>query len=380
MRKLNTMKILYAASIDVSNFSAPAVHVRGTCRSFGALGHDVKLLSAKNKLDIFSRVQDREEEIYWPEMRGGWRVFQMLVGIRLKKIIAEWNPDVVYLRFSPSEYIAKILKASGVPVALELNGEESIDSRYFHHMLEVANLVLVDDRHLATLVSHKFPTHGSKVHVHLSPVTDTDFFVPLDSSYCRASLSLDKEVFIIVHSSSFQTHHDFKTIEIAFREISNRNDPKSLLVLVGDGPMKSNVMSEMRDLISEGRVIFPGMVSHEILHKYICAADVTIDLLTVKKLKAGRSLTAFKLFEYAACNRPVITTVDEDFVIPQWAADSFKIIEPENSMALVNALLEVASNGDFWNNRAMVGGNYVRAERSLEAGAKTTIDYLERIF
>ena len=374
------MKILYLASIDVSKFGAPAVHVQGTCRSFRALGHKVILLSSKSKLNWLDSDQEYETKVYWPDMRGGWRIFQFLAGRRLKKIIVKWNPDLIYLRFSPSKYIARILKTSDIPVALELNGEESIESRHFHHMLDVANLVLVDDQHLKTLITEKFPIQENKVNLHLSPVTDTNFFIPLDNLVCRDYLGLDRDAFVIIHTSSFQIHHDFNTIEIAFREFVKTNRRKSILVLLGDGPMKSIVMKKMEDLISESLVYFPGMMPIEVLHRYINAADVTIDLLTSKKLNAGRSLTAFKLFEYAACNRPVITAVAKDFIIPKWADDSFNIIESENSSALVSALSDIKSNPAVWHDRAIKGGDYVRLERSLDAGTKTTISHLEKLF
>jgi glycosyltransferase involved in cell wall biosynthesis len=93
-----------------------------------------------------------------------------------------------------------------------------------------------------------------------------------DRKSIRTGLGIDKE-YVIGHIGNFvdQKNHSF-LIDI-FQSLY-RLKPNSILLLLGDGPLKSSIQSKVRDLGLSANVIFAGSVNDP--EKYMNAMDVVV--------------------------------------------------------------------------------------------------------
>ena len=85
------------------------------------------------------------------------------------------------------------------------------------------------------------------------------------------------------------------------------NQPGALLVIVGDGVMRSRLESLAANLGVLPRIVFAGMVPHDVVPLYIGASDVCVAPFTIERNQMI-GLSPLKLYEYMACSRPVVAS------------------------------------------------------------------------
>lgn len=372
------MRILYFTSVDATDDMAPSVHVRGTCRALSDLGHDVALIHAKtsatHRLDV--SWLDFEQRMAWPQFRSGWKVFQMTAGLAALYRTLTWKPELLYMRSSPGTLLKWLLKLVRQPIVIELNGHEGLDSPKTEGFLNLAACILVDDPGIGSAVEHRFPHLANRVRLHSTFVTDTDHFVPQDRDRACAALGLDPNAFHMIHVSSFQPWHDFDTILAGIRMAQGRTDRPLQLHLIGDGPRFNEVKKKVADAGLDNLVTLVGRVAYAALPMRIAACNLALDLFRRVKLNQGKNLGAYKLYEYIACNRPVITAVSENFNPPDWAATGLALVPPESPTALGNQILSIINDPDNWCDRTALARNYVLRERNWIAATKTTLQQI----
>lgn len=372
------MRVLYFTSVDVTDDMAPSVHVRGTCSALTELGHHVALIHAKTSATLRLDVSwlELEQHITWPQFRGGWKVFQMTAGIATLYRTLTWKPDLLYLRSSPGVLLKWLLRLIRQPIVIELNGHEGLDSPKTEGFLNLAARILVDDPGISATVEQLYPHLANRVRLHTTFVTDTDHFVPQDRDRACAALGLDPAAFHMIHVSSFQPWHDFDTMLAGAQIAQGRTDRPLQLHLIGDGPRFNEVKKKIADAGLGNLVILGGRVAHAALPMRIAVSDVALDFLRKGKLDQGRNLAAVKVYEYIACNRPVITAVSETFDPPGWAEKWLALVPPESAEALADQLLSIIKDPDTWRDRAALARNYVLRERNWIAATKTTLQQI----
>jgi glycosyltransferase involved in cell wall biosynthesis len=108
--------------------------------------------------------------------------------------------------------------------------------------------------------------------------------------------------FIIGYVGVLREWIDFEPVFAALKEL----DKEIKMVIVGkEGRYKENIELAKSYGISE-RVIFTGMVPYSKVPKYISAMDIC--LMPFKKMLISENAVPLKLFEYMACERPIIST------------------------------------------------------------------------
>lgn len=113
---------------------------------------------------------------------------------------------------------------------------------------------------------------------------------------------LGLEGFIIGYVGVLREWIDFKPVFAALKEL----DSEIKMVIVGkEGRYKENIQLAKSYGLSD-RVRFVGMVPYSDVPKYISAMDVC--LMPFKKMAISENAVPLKLFEYMACERPIIST------------------------------------------------------------------------
>lgn len=369
------MRILYLTSVDASGDIAPSVRVRNTCRALSNLGHVVTLVHV-NPAGQTAALADYVERVFsvrWPSIRGGWKIFQFGAAYTLLKLVQKDRPDVIYVRSHLGWILELALKRAGVPIVLEVNGNGFLKDPRAGNAIKLCSRILVDNVVLKAKIEEEYRFAQGKVKKHNIFVTDSDHFRPIDRDLACTRLGLEKEALRLIHVSSFQDWHDFKTMISAAKLLSSKYNLKVELILVGDGYRRTEVKSFIEESKCGDIVRLAGRINHLDVPLFIGASDIALDILSKDLLVTGRSLSAVKVYEYMACARPVITAVDSYFSPPVWAKDLLSLVPPEDPEMLADAILRIEGSPEFWAEKSARAREYVRANRTWEAGAMHTL-------
>lgn len=128
---------------------------------------------------------------------------------------------------------------------------------------------------------------------------NTDLFQPRDSDV-RTKLRLN-DSFVLGYVGVLREWVDFAPVFKAIQKLEN----VKLLIVGEEGNLTYN-KDLAKQMGIEEKVIFAGTVPHEEVPDYISAMDVC--LIPFKNNGISQNAVPLKLFEYLACNKPVLST------------------------------------------------------------------------
>lgn len=120
--------------------------------------------------------------------------------------------------------------------------------------------------------------------------------------------------------------------------------PEWQLVLVGDGPQRTELQTKVRTLGVENRVLFTGAVSHAEVLGWCVAADAFV-------LNTEFESFSFQVLEAMAVGVPVITTRVGS--LPELIEDGVEgiLCTPNDSDALLRAIKSTVADSETWKRR-----------------------------
>jgi colanic acid biosynthesis glycosyl transferase WcaI len=184
----------------------------------------------------------------------------------------------------------------------------------------------------------------------------------------RKRLKLEDR-FLICYIGTMGNAHGLETLIAAAEELQTAL-PSAIFLLIGEGAEKERTMdlAAARGLTN---VQFLAQQPRERIPAYVSAADVCLVML--KKTELFKTVIPTKLLEYMACERPVVVAVDGQArqIVEEAGAGVF--VEPENSKALVKAVLDLAEDPEHRRQMGASGRQYIVNRFSRE---KTARDYL----
>lgn len=175
---------------------------------------------------------------------------------------------------------------------------------------------------------------------------DTEMFRDYGSNI-KAELGLDG--FIIGYVGVLREWIDLEPVFSIIKELDNSI---KMLIVGKEGMFKENQELARRYGI-EDRVIFAGMVPYSIVPKYISAMDVC--LMPFSKGVISESAVPLKLFEYMACEKPVISTRLRG--IESVAGD--RIMYALNTKEYIERIRVLFENEDLRKNMGREGRKFV---------------------
>jgi len=133
---------------------------------------------------------------------------------------------------------------------------------------------------------------------------DTELFKNHISGNIKNELHIDNDYFIIGHVGVLREWLDFDALFKAFKILSVSFKMKLLIVGGGIGYEDTVRLAYKYDIIRN--VIFTGTVPYSQVPRYISCMDVCI--IPFKLDEVSQNSLPLKLFEYMACEKPVIST------------------------------------------------------------------------
>jgi colanic acid biosynthesis glycosyl transferase WcaI len=147
-----------------------------------------------------------------------------------------------------------------------------------------------------------------------------------------------------------------------------------MFLLIGEGAEKERIM-DLAAAQGLNNIQFLGQQLRERIPAYVSSADLCLVLL--KKTELFKTVIPTKLLEYMACERPVVIAVDGQArqIVEEAGAGVF--VEPENSEALVKAILDLAEDPERRRQMGVSGRQYIVKNYSREKTAKDYVAVLE---
>jgi colanic acid biosynthesis glycosyl transferase WcaI len=202
---------------------------------------------------------------------------------------------------------------------------------------------------------------------------ETNLFRPVPAAVeVRKQLKLEDR-FLICYIGTMGNAHGLETLIAAAEDLQTAL-PAATFLLIGEGAEKQHIvdLAAARELKN---ICFLGQQPREHIPAYISAADLCLVML--KKTELFKTVIPTKLLEYMSCERPVIVAVDGQARQIVEEAHGGVFVEPENSKALVQTVLDLAGSPGKRLQMGASGRQYIVEKFSREKTARDYISVLE---
>ena len=412
------MKILYVSQYFPPEMGAPAARAAELAHHWAEAGHDVSVLTGfpnhptgvvppewRSRL---RRLVYREEvdkvNVFrtwlWPlpnrkahERMRNYVSFFLSAALRGMTIP---RPDVI-VATSPQLLVALagwwIAFARQIPFVFEVRdlwpeslaavGAGNEDSLLYHALAAVAKF-LYQRAETIVVVTPAFKEHlirrwrvpAEKIAIVENGV-ETDLFTPASppaNAALRQQLGAEDK-FLVCYVGTMGMAHGLETLLDAAAQLQHES-PEVQFLLVGEGAEKQRIkaLAESRAL---SNVTFLDQQPRERIPAFISASDACLVLL--KKTDVFKTVIPTKMLEFMSCARPVILGVDGQARQIVEEAGAGLVIEPENSVALVQAVKQLAANRDLGISLGKNGREYIVQHFSRGRTAEKYIRTLQAV-
>jgi len=199
---------------------------------------------------------------------------------------------------------------------------------------------------------------------------ETDLFGPTNiDAHLKRELGAEGK-FLACYVGTMGMAHGLDTIIEAAKAL-RRTLPSAMLLLVGEGADKERIRSlAAAEGLSNLKLV--DQQPRERIPAFINASDVCLVLL--KKTELFKTVIPTKMLEFMSCARPVILGVDGQARQLLEEARAGVVIEPENSVALAEAIQRLSQDPTLRETLGQNGRRYI-VERCSRR--KTAEQYLE---
>jgi colanic acid biosynthesis glycosyl transferase WcaI len=391
------MKILYISQYFPPEMGAPAARAGELSRHWANAGHEVSVLTGfpnhptgvipPEYRNQFRRLVDHEQIngvhvvrtwlLPFPNRRAHERILNYssfcvsaaLAGLALPA------PDLV-IATSPQLLVALsgwwIAQRKHVPFILEVRdlwpesltavGMGNPRSLLYRAVGKLAGflyqradrIVVVTPAFKDYLVQHWQVPH-EKISV-IENGVETQIFNPdaADAPVLRESLGIQNK-FVVSYIGTMGMAHGLETV-IRAAESLQQTDPEVFFLMVGEGAELERLTSLARDRALRNLRFIPQQ-PREKIPAYICASDAC--LVPLKKTEIFKTVIPSKMLEFMSCSRPVILGVGGEAQKILEEAQAGVTIEPENAVALANAIRNFAANRETALALGCNGRDYV---------------------
>jgi len=204
---------------------------------------------------------------------------------------------------------------------------------------------------------------------------ETDLFrLDPGTAEIRKQLNLEGR-FLICYIGTIGNAHGLETLITAAEKLQT-SLPNATFLLIGEGAEKQRIM-EFAAARALNNVQFLGQQPRERIPAYVSTADLCLVML--KKTELFKTVIPTKLLEYMACERPVVVAVDGQARQIVEEAEAGVFVEPENSDALVDAILDLAADPQRCRSMGMRAREYIISKLSRARTAQTYVAVLDQV-
>jgi len=384
------MKILMTSDGFLSGKDAQTTHVMEVFRNLSKFS-TVHLIALNVKNSLYKFIY-----LFFPYyiLIVVFNIHRLLFNIPLfiklsYHILKTKEPTVIYSRYSFLTFSPLLSKLFRVPYVVEVNGIltekpkielKSPISELFVFIIKIcekttykyAKRIVVVTPRIKDEIKRLYNIPDERIIV-IPNGANTDLFKPINQERVREELRLEKVNNYICFAGSLSAlqgvEYIVKSAPLVLEKVQNAK-----FLIVGDGPIREELM-ELADKIGvSDNFIFTGTAPYEEVPKYINASDICV--VYKKPLKSGYS--PLKLYEYMACEKPVIASRVEGFEILE-ENHAGLLVEPENPKELAKAIIKLLKDGKLREEMGKNGREYVVKNHSWEAVARKVAEVCKSV-
>lgn len=293
-----------------------SIHVQEIVRAFIALGHTVDVYATNTAGDLPKDLKGVTVHQLSSSAKGLDRAGREQAQINdnqcLRAALENGGPyDLIYERYSLWSFAAmEYAAAHEIPGILEVNSPLIDEQHEFRGLVDIGGAKRVADQCFSAAsaicaVSHKVRDYllrefdvGQKVTVIPNGVDPARFTNILRRRRLQSTL------FTVGFVGSLKPWHGIRGLVDAFAEL-HRHAPDSQLLIVGDGPEREMVETQVRKLCLANAVTLTGAVRPAEIPALLAAMDVGV--APYPRL-VNHYFSPLKVFEYMAAGLPVVVT------------------------------------------------------------------------
>lgn len=286
-----------------------------------------------------SRLADFDLHLNFNSLILGYFTSRRMKKLRIPTVFDICDDLIAWIRMSP--WVPGLLKPMGELVGKRLLKESVKSAARVTYPTELLNPEYSN-------LSEKFELIPNGV--------DTRLFFNRTAAEVREGLGLHQQDFIIGFVGALQEWVDLEPVFMAVGMIKEEH-PNFKLLIVGDGAQLQQNKELAYRLGIADRVIFSGHVPYQQVPIYISGMDVCV--LPFKTNKVAQNAMPLKLFEYMACEKPVVATP----LAAVREAVGDRVFYAANAEEFKQRILELYRNEELRmklgkEGRAFVGENY----------------------
>lgn len=373
------MKILVIGYVDLDKNDGQSIHLRELVNNLGRFDNDVTLIcptfEQKNIIhchDIIGIPVFKDRPVI------NSIIFQGLFCIVMVSYLLRHKVDVIYIRHTPFNIftllISKIIKK---PSVIEVNySSEELKMLKIKLPNIIIYLNMLSDKIGYNLVGHivvvtkeikdnihdNYGISNSKISV-VPNGTDIYKFRPIQQA--KDILKLDKEYQYVCFVGNIEK---WQGIEFLVRSAPKILDkfPNTKFMIVGGGKYLNDVIECVIKLKVRDNFIFFGDVPYEMVPTYINAGDIC-----VAPFYKGRVASPIKLYEYMACEKPVIASDISDIANLLRKSLAGISVPPNDPVLLAENIIELLQNKELRDSMGKNGRKFIIENHTWEITAKS---------
>lgn len=195
---------------------------------------------------------------------------------------------------------------------------------------------------------------------------DPEEFRPRDRQDCCQSLGLGSAYKYVGFLGGIYSWHGLDNLlKSAPRVI--KEFPEAKFIIAGDGPLRESLIELARGINISEYLIFPGKVPFELVPVWMNVFDVAVVFFKPVRKNQGNPI---KLYEYLACQRPVITSKVKgygDFVERLGAGLA---VDSDNPREIAEGVIKLLGDDSLRKKISLAGRGVIAGEYSWISSAK----------
>lgn len=251
----------------------------------------------------------------------------------------------------------RIKKKYHIPVVSTFHGHPS--SRHIEEVKNVDAILPVSKE-----IKQSFEKYGIKNVYDIPGGVDLSHFKPMNKDECKEVLGLNGEVILFV--GRLIPTKNLHNLIYAFKKVRSIIDD-TILLIVGDGALRGDLMHTVQKLGLEEKVIFTGAVDYRKMPTYYNAADVFV----LPSIFESFPLVAL---EDAACGVPIVISTGAKAFVEDFGKDLIFTIDP-NDINLISDGIIHALNNDEANEKVRLAQEKIKKYDWLERARKVAEIY-----
>lgn len=170
--------------------------------------------------------------------------------------------------------------------------------------------------------------------------TDTDKFYPiLEKKKLRLKWEYPNDAFILGYLGTLDFHKQLELLIEVYSDLQLQF-PKLILIIIGDGPALDKIISKVKKLKLEDKIILRGWVNHDYVNEHINCFDVAVHHC------ANAYMNPLKIFEYLSAGLPVVAP-NIPSVVKSFKDHQDLLITGSSYTELKSTLHEIISNDEL---------------------------------